>query len=491
MTNQLFPPRLKLVSDTEQPSAANPATYQDPPQTAADTFAVPDATMPFKTGNLPGNFFGSPNPLASSTPTNEPWNNQSQPSAYNAPPASGFNPDTSNDNTQENTQPFALNNAFQPTNDQAGWPNQGSSNLGSGQLDYARGTTTGQLGSPTTGTLMQTMGEYSGNTGMLKLNQAVKVVRMPIAGRPGEFKTGILPILPQSQTGALPPSSNNISANKPKRNSKVIALVVLVFLILLGSGGYYLLHSTNASPTTATKPNSTSIANQNNNQAAATIAAQATATSVADASTILADPLSDQINSGWLTGHDTRSEATYTFKGGAYHIRPDDNSGNFFAYTYITPSGIPTSYTYNLTMQDVNYDTTNGYSFYGMIFNYKYYSADKATFYMFRVNNGANITYEFDKFDSRNVCDNCSPWQEIFPDKTSAGNGKGNGNEIKGKHGANAYSVIDKNGTFTLSVNGTKIGTVTDTSFAVGGIGMGVNQAKSEVAFSNLSILSN
>ncbi|WP_201364769.1 hypothetical protein, partial [Dictyobacter formicarum] len=42
---------------------------------------------------------------------------------------------------------------------------------------------TGALGN--TGTLMHPAGEYSGDTGMLKLNQAVKVVRIPIPGKPG------------------------------------------------------------------------------------------------------------------------------------------------------------------------------------------------------------------------------------------------------------------------------------------------------------------
>jgi hypothetical protein len=394
MTNQLFPPRLNLTPDANQPTSANPTAYQGSPQT---------------------------------TPT--------------------------------------------------------------GQLG---GYSTGQLGSQT-----GQLGDYSGDTGMLKLNQAVKVVRMPVPGRPGEFKTGILPVLPQSQMGALPPPVNNTFVNKPKHNVKLIALVGgLIFLILLGSSGYFLLHSASASPSTAEKPSSTSIANRNSNQAAATIAAEDTATTVAINNTILSDPLSNNIHD-WVTGDDTRSKATFTFEGGAYHIRPDSNS-SFFAYDYIIPDNIPASYTYSLTMQSVSYDpaNTNHFSFYGMILDYKSYNNNQySTFYLFRVNNGVNdgknITYEFDKYDDRKG-PNQNAYTQLFPDPNNpAGDGKGNGREFHGQSQPNVYSVVDNSGSFTLKVNGTTIGTVKDTSLAIGGFGMGVNQAKSEVAFSNLSILHN
>jgi hypothetical protein len=414
-------------------------------------------------GNQPGsplhknNFFGKHNALSSSAPNIEPYN------------------------------------SFQPTNDQARWPNQGAENPpNAGQSDYARGTTTGQLSPPATGTLMQPMGEYSGNTGMLKLNQAVKVVRMLVAGRPGEFKTGILPILPQSQTGALPPSTNNTFLNKPKNNFKLIALVgSLIFLVLLGSGGYYLLYSHSASPSTSKSTQYTSSTSKANIQATSTIMAQATATSVANA-TLFSDSLSYNIHD-WSTG-DVNS-TTFTFTNGAYHIRADNNSP-YLGYTYVIPSNIPKSYIYNLTMRNISYNAsdTNNLSFYGMIFNYKYYSKGTATFYIFRVNNGVNggknITYELDKFDSVHNHDN--PYAQLFPDPNNhAGDGKGNGKEFHGQSQPNTYSVEDNNGNFTLRVNGTKIGTVKDTSLAIGGFGMGVNQAKSEAAFSDLSILSN
>jgi hypothetical protein len=447
-TNQLFPPRINSESDDGQLRSQPLPPPNDPP---------------------PSSGF---NP---ELPTNTPVNNQ-QPFQNNPSQFGGFNAGMPNNNAPQGTQQLSQHNLLQFDGYQMD--------------DEPRKTTTGLLGNPGTGALTQSVGQYSGDTGMLTLNQAVKIVKIPIAGKPGEFKTGILPILSPTQTGALPPpSSNTVVTNK--RNGKMILLVLLVVLVLLGSGGYYLLHSAGSSTSTTTLPPSTRIANKNNTQATATVVANATATSGA---AILSDPLSYYNSHNWLVGDVAASKVTFTLSSDGYHIRPDNDS-SYFGYTFITPSDIPPSYIYNLTMRNVSYDQTNinNFSFYSMIFNYKNYGGGKATFYMFRVNNGVNdnknISYEFDKFDNRK---GDQTFHEIFPDKDGqAGVGKGNGSEFHGQHQANAYSVADKNGTFTLSVNGVKIGTVKDTSFAVGGIGMGVNQAKSEAVFSNLSILSN
>lgn len=438
------------------------------------------------------------NQPTSTATTNGYWDNsaQPQPLAHAASPMDNFNPSGSGNNMHDSAQPLPRNNLMLSVSDQANWSNQRSGNPGSGQLDSLRtpteqlgGYSTGQLGSPT-----GQLGDYNGDTGMLKLNQVVKVVRMPVPGRPGEFKTGILPVLPPSQTGALPPPANNIFINKAKNNVKLIALVGgLIFLILLGSGGYYLLHSASASPSIAKSTRPTSSASKINVQATSTVMTQMTATAIANA-TLYSDPLSDNIHD-WTTG-DVNS-TTFTFANGAYDIRVDNNS-SYFGYSYVIPSNIPTSYTYNLTMQNKSYDISGKYSFYCMLFNYKAYPGNKATFYLFRVNNGVNggknITYEFDKFDSLHNPDptNKSSYAQLFPDPNNVpGDGKGNGREFHGQSQPNTYSVEDNNGNFTLSVNGTKIGTVKDTSLAIGGFGMGVNQAKSEVAFSNLSILHN
>jgi hypothetical protein len=159
---------------------------------------------------------------------------------------------------------------------------------------------------------------------------------------------------------------------------------------------------------------------------------------------------------------------------------------------------LPTSFTYQLTMQGVKWNEGNGnYSFYGMIFNYKDYGNGKVSFYMFRVNNddssgNPNMSYELDKYDNRNTGANASPYQQIFPSPNNTpGDGKGNGNEFRGPHQANQYTIIDNKGNFTFEVNGTKIGTAKDTTFSGGSLGMGVSQQGTETAFSNLLLLNN
>jgi hypothetical protein len=357
--------------------------------------------------------------------------------------------------------------------------------------------TTRQLGDTGTGALMPPIGQYSGDTGMLTLNQAVKVVRIPVAGKPGEFKTGILPVIPQSQTGTLPPppAANTISTNKSKRNGKLIIFVALIFLVLLGSGGYYLLHASSSTPSTVSTTNGDNTKSQSQTtNPAATAGAVATATAVADASLLVSDPLSSPIRD-WARGEDNRSQTNFVFKDGAYHIRKD---GQYFGYALIPAAEAPPSYTYMLTMKLENYDNTQNYAFSAMVLNCKSYSATTATFYIFRVNiyrdnNSDNISYEFDKYDNRNLKPNESPWKQLFPSTNNqAGTGQGNGKEFKGgPHAPQVYSVTDINGTFTLSVNGTKIGTVKDTAFSGGGLGMGVNQSKTEASFTNLSLYSN
>jgi hypothetical protein len=350
---------------------------------------------------------------------------------------------------------------------------------------------TGMLpGNGPTGALMPQMGEYSGNTGMLKLNQAVKVVKIPIPGRPGEFKTGILPILPQTPSGMLPPpSSGTLPGKSTKPQAKVILLAAMIFIVLIGSVSVYLLHQS-SSATPATTNVNKNHATTTNSQAGATstVAINATATAVSNASILVNDPLSSNARN-WITG--VHNGINYSFTNGAYRIRQD---GTNFGYAIMYSETLPKSYTYNLTMQNISYDTGNtaSLSFYGLIMNYTSYSSTKASFYLFRVNNGANITYEFDKFDNRTTGDDGNPWQEIFPDKNnSAGIGQGNGKEFTGPHQPNVYSVTNNTGQFTFRVNGKQIGSLKDTSFSGGELGMGVSQAKSEAAFSNLSVMGN
>lgn len=383
-----------------------------------------------------------------------------------------------NDATTVNPTPFGNFNTGTLTNDPMS-PMAGQ--YGTGMLP-ANGAT---------GALGPQMGEYSGNTGMLKLNQAVKVVKIPIAGRPGEFKTGILPVISQMPSGTLPPPMANKPAGKRiTRQGKLLLLIAMIFIVLVGTVSVFLLHPGGGTTTANTKTN-TNPGVSSNSQANATGTAQAAATATAtfNASILVDDPLSSNAHN-WIIG--THNGISYSFTNGAYHIRQE---GSNFAYAIMTSETLPKNYTYSLTMQNVTYDAknSNALSFYGLIMNYQTYNNDaKASFYLLRVNNGANISYEFDKFDNRTTGTDGNPWQEIFPDKNNtAGTGKGNGKEFLGPHQANVYSVKSVGGQFTIFVNNTQIGSVKDTSFSGGGLGMGVSQTGSEAAFTNLIVSGN
>ncbi|BCL81952.1 hypothetical protein ccbrp13_44170 [Ktedonobacteria bacterium brp13] len=364
---------------------------------------------------------------------------------------------------------------------------------GSGQLWPPTGTGTGPTvsagatGSPTrqlgsTGMLpaQNIPGDYSGDTGMLTLNQAVKVVRVPVPGKPGEFKTGILPVVQQPGSGTLPPP---MAAPRPKNKNKVIVFAALILLIVVGSISVLLLHSGGGSSpaTTSTlagsKANSAATATA---QAAANV--QATAAAVKAASLMLFDPLNYNGHS-WPTGQSNASN--YFFKGNAYHINP---TGPNFGYAFLGSPQLPKNYTYTLTMQSVNYDQNNGsFSFYGMIMDLTN-QGGHPSFYIFRVNNGSNISYELDKYDGSNT----NPLQQLFPDPNNTpGTGKGNGKELTRPHAPNVFSVTEHNGTFTMSVNNVKIGSVKDTTLTGGELGMCASQAGTDAAFTNLYLYSN
>jgi eukaryotic-like serine/threonine-protein kinase len=134
--------------------------------------------------------------------------------------------------------------------------------------------TTGMLPAPgATGALMYPPGEYSGDTGMLRLNQPVKVVKVPVAGQPGQYMTGILPVQPR--TNALPPLDGQ-NQNSAKKYSKIILLALLAFVLVVGGGGFLLLHQ-NTQHQTAINKNTTTQIQAHNATATAVANAQATA----------------------------------------------------------------------------------------------------------------------------------------------------------------------------------------------------------------------
>ena len=337
-----------------------------------------------------------------------------------------------------------------------------------GNVTRQLANTTGMLPAPgSTGALMYPPGEYSGDTGMLKLNQAVKVVKVPVAGQPGQYMTGILPVQPR--TGALPPLDGQMGATangKAKKYSKIILLAALALVLILGSGGFFLLRRSAQRQTAITNTNQQIQAHN----ATATALANAQATAAVN-NLILEDPLSTNIH-GWPVVMKDHGRS-YFFKNGAYHIRQD---GTFLAYAYMANEVPPTDFAYSLTMQQISGDNTVDFNYYGPILRYNNNNGH-VTFYMFKViNNKARTKYQFLSYDSKNAA---NPWSNSIWQKNTR-------KEIHGAKSANTAKIVISKNTFTFYINGTRLGQVHNTLLTGGNVGMGVSHQGNETAFTNL-----
>src|SRR3989440_12365628 len=129
--------------------------------------------------------------------------------------------------------------------------------------------------------------EKTSNT--VKLTGPVKVVQVPVAGQPGRYVTGLLPVAPQSQ----PVEEQLDTAKGSRKKPWQVLLTALVLLVFLSSGAsfwYLRSHSgqgAHNSGVTATHP-----AGIPDVRATATARAQATV----DANQILVDPLTHNIH---------------------------------------------------------------------------------------------------------------------------------------------------------------------------------------------------
>ncbi len=216
--------------------------------------------------------------------------------------------------------------------------------------------TTGMLPGSTlspgaTGALSVPTGEYNGETGMLKLAQPVKVVKVPVAGQPGQYLTGILPMLPPEPEQLLPPFKDHATAlpGAVKQNKKKVALLVVAATIILLGSLIFLLTRLPAS-----QPTQTNIVAGVN--PAATVAAQATAT--AQSNIIFSDPLSSNAHD-WLTSQNA------VFKNGAYDITATDP--NKIANSLLPDYTLPNNFVYTLTMNEVKGNDSSQYNLFGMI----------------------------------------------------------------------------------------------------------------------------
>ncbi len=303
-------------------------------------------------------------------------------------------------------------------------------------------------------------GAYDGQsmTGMIKLTQPMKVVKVPVAGKPGTFMTGLLPMSPEMQAA---PSSLSLSErlqSLPKNMQKLV-LLALVAVVLLGTGTFWFVTSRSSSSHTSS------------NATTAVAPAQATANASATAQAnniILEDSLSTNIHS-WKES--SGSDQTYIFKDGKYHISV--NNGDGAALADLPEEIMPDSFVFSVDASEIKGDDTSVNNQFGLVFRLNQAQKDGqpwVTFYCFQVQNTqGNLQYQFRKYDS-SYMDDAEKWSTPW----SANAGK----EYHFGHGSsatNTIKVVVKNGNFAFVVNGKTVGSFKDTSFRAGRIGLLVN----------------
>lgn len=317
----------------------------------------------------------------------------------------------------------------------------------------------------TTGALAVPDQEGIGNT--IKLTGPVKVVQLPIAGQPGRYVTGLLPVVPLPET----PPAEDTGLSKRVR---MIALVVAALLVIaFGTGAFWFTHTHNTIVQTLTNGNTT----VGTPDVQATAVAQVTATAAANI--ILTDPLSQNIHN-WPTT--PTASASYVFTGGAYHITNLGDKGTAVVLQ-ATPFTGPIGYT--LTMEEIKGDDTSLSNSFGMIIRSNVQNKGGrtvSTFYSFEVVNTPGGEYRFYKYDdSKGAID--SAWTELWHQTF--------GNEFhegQGPKSINTFKIFANGSNFTFTANGKLVGHASDRSITNGGVGMLVNLKGTEVAFSNMLI---
>lgn len=306
------------------------------------------------------------------------------------------------------------------------------------------------------------MKQKASNT--MKLTGSVKVVQVPVVGQPGQYVTGLLPVIPRT------PAEASDVAKRGRKPWQVVVMAVLVLLVIAASAGTFLYVRTHAmwSPQPGI---ATHMAGTPNVKATATALAQATV----EANQILSDPLSHNI-------HNLPVGRNEFFSGGAYHIQNTEGS----AVAVVLPDqpfNIPNAYT--LTMWEVKGDDTSNNNSFGMVIRFTQQTKGNktiTTFYSFEVVNVKGGEYRFYKYDDSSGNPDhywTQLWHQSFGSEFHQGQGTKNINTIK----------IYQNGpNFTFSVNGGKVGSAQDKSYSSGTVGMLVNLKGTEVAFVNMLI---
>lgn len=308
------------------------------------------------------------------------------------------------------------------------------------------------------------------NTGQLqpsttvKLNDPVKVVKVPVAGQPGRYITGILPFEKQ-------PDNDEVDA-KPKkvlRPWQTTLIAVVAALVVLGALGSFFIFQNQAN-----QPG-TQQANTGNSSPNSTMAR---ATATASANILVDDPLDKDIN-GWPT---TPSNA-YAFKNGAYDVT--DLSGDRSNGIFLSGQQPFTNVTYTLSMQELQGDTNNPQNTFGMIFRISQQPQKKGnpitTFYSFEVvNTKTNAQYQFWSYNDSQK----NAWTLIKTVNV--------GKEFHIGNGMNTMQIKMNGNKFTATINGKTITpTFQDNALKSGSVGMIVNNKGTQVAFSHLLVTIN
>ena len=317
-----------------------------------------------------------------------------------------------------------------------------------------------------------------GSTGTIKLTGPAKVVRVPVAGQPGQYVTGLLPVLPTAE----PRTSPGKRKGSRYQNMRILSAILLV-VFLVGSGIFWFAktHTGQSQPTGQTRLHNKSAAVIQTPDALATATAQVKAT--ADVNIILSDPLDQNIHN-WLIK--TTGTTLYQFENGAYHITNNDPTQGAPA---ILPDELLTgAFGYALTMEEIKGQDTSINNAFGMILRASTQQKNGktiTTFYSFEVTNMPGGEYQFWKYDNSQGA-KVNPWRQIWHHAF--------GREFHEGHGPksiNTFKIFANGKSFTLIINGKSVGTVQDSSFASGAVGMLVNEKGTEVAFSNLVLTKN
>ncbi len=325
-----------------------------------------------------------------------------------------------------------------------------------------------------TGALQLPTGEYNGETGMLKLAQPVRVVKVPVAGQPGQYMTGILPMQPTTPEPETPASL----PEKMKQNKMKTALVLAAFLILFGALAVWLTHL----------PGGQQLVQQVNHsgkpQPNMTATAVVRATATAQANIILTDTLSSNFHN-WPVS--TSGSQISVFKDGSYHITANDDTK--LADALLADFTAPDKFVYTITMDEIKGKDDDPENYFGLILRYNSTQKNGQTFNSFYslqvLHNTQGAQYELIKYhdeldDSGNVTGQRDTiWHKDVGKEYHLGQGPKNKNTI---------SVALSGDAFTIIVNGTKIDTAHNGDLHGGQIGMMVNLKGTEVAFSNLEL---